>query len=135
MRRFLIVAAAFMSFTITSSAFACTPGEIDIKDGKIKLKWVICSLAGQSADLMKQMRKELIDEGVNTTDVSCTSTTLGDAFTKVGTIRIPPFNCKIGGRYLFLNGDVLTYDTRGRAGPRPRNARYLVLANPKWSWR
>ena len=135
MRRFIIVAAALLSFMLSTTANACTIEEPEIKNDLIKLKWVICSLAGQSVQLMKELRKELIDESVNTTEVSCTSVVLGDKYTRVGQLRVPPFNCKIGGKYLVVNGDVLTYDSRGRAGPRPRNARYLVLSNPKWSWR
>ena len=140
MRRLIIVAAAFMSLAITisattTSAKACTPAVPEVKDGSIKLKAVICALAGQSPVLMKELRKELINEGVNSKDVTCTSVALGPKFTDVGDLRIPPFNCKIGGKFLFINGDVLTYDARGRAGPRPKYARFLVLANPKWSWR
>lgn len=129
------ILAAVIYVISATGALACEAGSPTVKDGLIKFRFVICALAGQSADLMKQVRRELINEGVNVAEVSCTSVTLGKRYRDLGNIRIAPFNCKIGGKYLMLNGDVLTYDAKGRAGPRPRNARYLVMANPKWSWR
>ncbi len=138
MKRYIFIAAALASLVLSAPANACAPGAtttVDVKDGSIKLEAVICSLAGQSADLMKELRKELINEGVKSRDVKCTSVALGAKFTDVGKVRVPPFNCKIGGKFLMINADVLTYDARGRAGPRPKFAKFLVLANPKWSWR
>ena len=135
MRQPIAIGFAVLFSFLASPALACEAGAPEVNDGLIKFKFVICALAGQSAVLMKEVRKEMIDQGVRTTEVSCTSTTLGSDFRDVGTIRIPPYNCKIGDKYLMLNGDVLTYDNRGRAGPRPRRSRYLVVANPKWSWR
>jgi len=135
MRPALLIAAAFIYSFSATGAMACEAGRPEVKNGLIKFKFVICALAGQSAELMKQVRKELIDQGVKVTGVSCTSVTLGSKYGNIGTIRVAPFNCRIGDKYLMLNGDVLTYDSRARAGPRPKNSRYLVMANPKWSWR
>lgn len=131
----ILIAATLLNLFLSTAMLACEPGAPDVRNGLIKFKFVICALAGQSPELMTQVRKELIDQGVKTTEVECTSTVLGEDFRKSGDLRIPPYNCKIGDKYLMLNGDVLTYDTKGRAGPRPRNSRYLVITNPRWSWR
>jgi hypothetical protein len=99
----------------------------------------IMPLIAKSTQLRAQVNQALAERGKKPEDILCDGMRFPGQWTHLGGVRVSPYSCDFGGKWLQIDATTRITDRRGRAfetitPEAMKNAATVRETNPTWKW-